>query len=354
MQLGEHIRFLHWHALRFLMYSATGWRAYLEQLFGLSGPGISATRAQYIYENAWSFRETVGATGLHEDLREYWRDIPMHEWGFSRNYPSHGAEGSHRIDGNNNPAVKPIPMPDEQIGALVMKNGDNYVMVGESYTGVAADTFVELVINSCPLFEGWAYGHLSVRVDNLTTGEFSKERVEAYNSFVTIPNLAINPGDSISVTLDNDFPSHTIPLGTIAPGSIQFFDKDHVVLAEISMLSYMLDTRFDYPNSYVIENSDDEWRGLNPESLEFNCIAPRMHAIISTSGRCVGFRFLVNQYFLQVHPDGTNRVRPWVPIETVAVGTVGIVGSGCDVELPSIDLVKGKILKFNTFKISLG
>lgn len=129
-------------------------------------------------------------------------------------------------------------------------------------------------------------------------------------------------------------------------GSIEFYDKDFTVLATITMQRVAsLDSRFDYPNSFD-SSSTDRWRGLNPDVLEFNCVAPRMHAMIMVSGQCAGFRIVSAAHDFRYTAELCHA-------QTVAVGTVGLVGSGCDIEMEDIDFVQGKILKFTKFQIRL-
>lgn len=128
------------------------------------------------------------------------------------------------------------------------------------------------------------------------------------------------------------------------PGTVEFCDIDGnaLAIASFSMAQRDLEDRFDMPTSRT--DYHDNWRGFNPEVLSFNCVSPRMHASISATGQLSFFRI----------------VRPFMESEVVAetdvvlMGSIGLPGSGCDLELPVIDIEQGKIIKITKFQIRLG
>lgn len=125
-------------------------------------------------------------------------------------------------------------------------------------------------------------------------------------------------------------------------GTMELLDKDNNVLALITMSffgMYNMDDRFDVHDTSL----QDGYNGYNPEVLEFQTSSPHMHTIVGSSGTCCKFRF--------VSPNTGAPGRE--PLIQVLSGSVGVVGSGCDIIMKDNYLIQGKILKFTKFQLEI-
>ena len=120
-------------------------------------------------------------------------------------------------------------------------------------------------------------------------------------------------------------------------GTIDITDAAGTVLTTIDMTkANTLDDRFD---KRMVDASgdpvDDEWSGFNPDVLEFDNTGTKLHSVVHAAG--VAALFKMRPAPNQATSGGVLNV------DSVITGTIGVVGSGCDIELDDVQLMKNKI-----------